>query len=565
MLSDLVVEGLGVIGRAELSLDRGSIALTGETGAGKTLMVAALSLLLGGRADRTLVRDGSDEARIEGRFVLPSGHDAVALLRARGLIDEDDRSDPVEVVLARSVAGAGGSSKARVNGRLTTVSFLAEIGPLLGEIAGQHDHQRLPSSAFQRSVLDAAAGEETVALAAEVAGAVGSARAARRLVDELRASERERSRELDVLEFEIREIESADLREGEVEALSEQASRLEHAESIARGLDEAVAALHGERGAAELLGAAHSAIGSLAEMDAGLAPLARRLEDAGYEIGDIAVDLAGRRIEPDPAALEEVRNRLAVIARLRRKYGDDEAEILGYLERSRARARELESLGSDLHEAEEEARMGLERATALAESLGRHRRSAARAFAEEVETLLAELAMPNARFEVSIRPRSLYEGGLEEVEFLVATDPGAEPRPVAKIASGGELSRIALALNLVSAPPSAGTVVFDEVDAGVGGEAARSVGRSLAALGARSGAQVIVITHLPQVAAFAEWHFRVSKSVVEGRAVADVDRIDGDERVAELSRMLAGLPESGWAREHAQELLDLAASRVGAA
>ena len=452
-----------------------------------------------------------------------------------------------------------------MNGRLTTVSFLAEIGPLLGEIAGQRDHQRLSSSAFQRSVLDSAAGEETVALAAEVAAAVGSARAAGRLVDELRASERERSRELDVLDFEIREIESGDLREGEGEALGEQAARLENAEAIARGLDDAVAALHGDRGAEELLAVARSAIGSLAEMDAGLSPLARRLEDASYEIADIAADLVRRRIDPDPSALEEVRDRLAEIARLRRKYGDDEAEILGYLERARARARELESLGSHLHEAEEEARAGMQRATALAESLGRRRRSAARDFAEQVETLLAELAMPEVRFEVAFRPRSLYEGGLEEVELLVATDPGAQPRPVAKIASGGELSRIALALHLVSNPPSAGTVVFDEVDAGVGGEAARSVGRSLAALGSRSETQVIVVTHLPQVAAFADWHFRVSKAVVGGRAFADVVRVDGDERVAELSRMLAGLPESGWAREHAQELLDLAASRVSAA
>jgi DNA repair protein RecN (Recombination protein N) len=557
MLSDLVVEGLGVIDRAELSLDRGCSALTGETGAGKTLVVAALSLLLGGRADRTLVRDGRSEARVEGRFVLRASDEAAELLRARGLIDDSD-SDELEVLLSRTVGG--GTGKVRVNGRLATVGLLAEVGPLLGEISGQHDHQRLSSPAFQRTLLDSFAGAGAVALAADVAGAVRTAREAERYAQELRAGERERTRELDVLAFEIRTIEGAEIRVGEGVELGERAARLEHAEAIARAIDEAIVALRGERGADELIGGARSAIGAVAADDPELGPLARRLEDAAYEIADVADELVARKVEPDPGTLEEVRERLGVIAGLRRKYGEDEAEILAYLDRSRRRARELESFDSDLQAAEAAATNGIKRATDLAERLGRERRDAAASLAEEVEALLEDLAIPGARFEVSLQPRTLSEGGLEDVEFLVAAGPGVELRPVSKIASGGELSRIALALHLVASASGAETMVFDEVDAGVGGEAAQAVGRALADLAVRSQAQVIVVTHLPQVAAFADSHFLVSKSLSE----ASVTRVDGDERLGELSRMLAGLPRSGRAREHARELLDFAAARAGA-
>jgi DNA repair protein RecN (Recombination protein N) len=564
MLSDLVVEGLGVIDRAELSLDRGCNALTGETGAGKTLVVAALSLLLGGRADRTLVREGANEARVEGRFVLPGRHEAVRLLRAHGLVEEADPG-MVEIVVSRTVPPGKASGRARVNGRLTTVSFLSKLGVLLGEIAGQQDHQRLSEPAFQRSLLDAFAEEEAVALAGELADAVRDARAAARRAEELRNSERERSRELDVLAFETAEIEGAGLREGEGAELAERAARLEHAEEIARGIAEAASILRGERGVDEQLSAARSAVASVSGGDRELAPLLKRLEDASFELADIAEELVARRVEPDPVALDEVRGRLEVIARLVRKYGEDESEVLRYLERSRERVRELESFEIDLKEAEEQSHLGMERATSLAERISQIRREAAPILAKKVESLLESLAMPHARFDVSLTPRPLAEGGLEDVEFRVAADPGADPRPVAKVASGGELSRIALALHLLASPAGAETVVFDEVDSGVGGEAGQSVGSALAELARDSAGQVIVVTHLPQVAAFADSHFQVSKSVIAGRTVASVERVEGEQRIGELSRMLAGLPRSEWAREHAQELLDLAAARVGAA
>jgi DNA repair protein RecN (Recombination protein N) len=564
MLSDLVVEGLGVIDRAELSLDRGCSALTGETGAGKTLVVAALSLLLGGRADRTLVREGASEARVEGRFVLPSTHEAVRLLRAHGLVEETDPG-MVEIVVSRTVPPGKASGRARINGRLTTVSFLSELGVLLGEIAGQQDHQRLSDPAFQRSLLNAFSGEEAVALASELAAAVRGARAATRRAEELRNNERERSRELDVLAFEVAEIEGAGLRQGERAELAERSARLEHAEEIARGIAEASSILRGERGIDEQLSAARSAIACLIGRDPELTPLVQRLDDASYELADIAEELVARKVEPDPVVLDEVRGRLEVIGRLVRKYGEDESDVLRYLELSRERMRELDAFEIDLKEAEELSHLGMERAIALAERLSRMRREAAPVLAKKVEALLGSLAMPQARFDVSLKSRPLGQGGLEDVEFRVAADPGAEPRPVAKVASGGELSRIALALHVLVSPDDAETVVFDEVDSGIGGEAGQAVGSALAALARDSGGQVIVVTHLPQVAAFADSHFRVSKSAVAGRTVAALERVKGEQRIGELSRMLAGLPRSEWAREHAQELLDLAASRVGAA
>ena len=284
-----------------------------------------------------------------------------------------------------------------------------------------------------------------------------------------------------------------------------------------------------------------------------------RLESAAAELTDVTRDLAGRVIEADPASLASARERIDQIARLRRKFGDDEAEVLSYLERSRARAAELSSDELSLDSTEEELRSLEARAAELASGLSRARAEAAPRLGAEAERLLSGLALEGARFEVSLEPRDLYEGGAESVELKVAANPGEVPKPVSKVASGGELSRIALALHLLTRGAGTETMVFDEVDAGVGGAAAQAVGRALGDLGATS--QVIVVTHLPQVAAFADKHFTIFKSTHEERAISDVQEVTGQDRVAELSRMLSGLPESERAREHAQELLEISESR----
>ena len=557
MLTELVVEGLGVIERAELALQPGCSVLTGETGAGKTLVVAGLGLLLGDRADRSIVREGATEGRVEGRWILPSTHPSVERLVAEGVLADD--GGEVEVVIHRTVAVDARSAKARVNGRLVTIKLLEEIAPALVEIAGQHQHQRIGNSAWQRHTLDRFAGTDVSALAEELRAVMRDLARAARTLEELETGERSRRREADILSYEIAEIETAAVVEGESTRLVEDAAKLENAETFALAFEQATESLRGEGGAEESLNRAMDALEGTVAKDPGAGPLLDRLRTSALDIADVAAELGARTTIPDPEALEEVRARIDQLSRLRRKYGDDEAQVLSYLERSRSRLLELASDDESIATLEKERNELTSRAGELAAQLRKHRDKAAPRLQDAVTRSLEELALAGARFEVVLEPTDLYEGGTERVSFLVSANPGEAPRPISKVASGGELSRISLALHLLVSDAAASTMVFDEVDAGVGGQAARSVGRALSKLGQRTTAQVLVVTHLPQVAAFADAHYRVSKAVGGERTRATVERVEGEERVAELSRMLAGLPESERAREHAQELLDMAA------
>lgn len=557
MLSELVVDSLGVIDHAEVSFGSGSSAITGETGAGKTLVVAAVGLLLGGRADRVLVREGATAARVEGRFLVTADHPALEVLERAGVPFEAG-PDGVELILSRAVPASGASS-ARVNGILVTAALLAEVGPTLGEIAGQQEHARVAGSSWQRHHLDSFAGSTAVALARRVAAAWSAIQEARRRLDSLVETERARERELDLVRFEIKEIEAAAIVPGEIENLSVEVGRLAGAEALGTGLASSSDALEGERGAGELLALAGSQVAGLTASDPELKELVDRIESARIEVTDIAAELRARIVAPDPGALASAQERLAVLSRLRRKYGESEKKILLYLERARARRDELDKAAEDVHQLEDEVVELEKTAMAAAADLSAERKRAAAELQAAVESRLSELAMAGSRFEVALTERSLFEGGLESVEFLLAANEGESPRPLSKVASGGELSRVALALHLLASSEGASTLVFDEVDAGVGGEAAQSVGRALASLARDNGQQVIVVTHLPQVAAFANAHYSVSKSTSKSRTQAVIERVDADERIEELSRMLAGLPESERGREHARELLDMAA------
>jgi DNA repair protein RecN (Recombination protein N) len=558
MLHDLVVEGLGVIERVEVAFEPGSTALTGETGAGKTLLVAALGLLTGGRADRGLVRTGAAEARVEGRWVVPGDHPAAALLRDSGFLDDGAPDAPAEIVLSRSVASDGRGGRARINTRVAPVAALAAVGAHLVEIAGQHEHQRLGAPSHARALLDAFAGRAATRLAEHVAAEVRAAAAAERAAAGASEDERARTRTMDQLRYEIAEIDAAALEEGEVERLGADAARLEHAGALAEGIASAGALIRGEGGAAESLDAARRSLEKLAGHDPALGAIAARLESITYDVVDAGEEVAARDVTPDPAALEAVRERLATIRALARKYGDDEASILEYRAAAARRLAELERTGATLDALGEEVRRRRGEAELAAAELSGLRRDAAPRLQGLVEGLLATLAMPGSTFGVALEPVPLYEGGLETVELLVSASPGEEPRPVSKVASGGELSRISLALHLSTSQATVPTTVFDEVDAGVGGEAAQSVGRALARLARDSGTQVLVVTHLPQVAAFADHQIVVTKEQAAGRSGAAVAPVAGDARLEELSRMLAGMRHSQRAREHARELLDLA-------
>jgi DNA repair protein RecN (Recombination protein N) len=345
---------------------------------------------------------------------------------------------------------------------------------------------------------------------------------------------------------------------GERDRLLADVSLLESSHDIAAAVSQAVEALSSESGAEDRLALAQRALQAIAGLEPTLDSLYARTSSALQEVADIGLELRSRSAEPDTNALERTRARLAEIARLTRKYGSDETEILRYWDKARARATELAEMPERRAELQEQLEASRRQAAALSAPLSKLRRRAVPELQRVVETVLGELALPEAKIELRLQDCEPYEGGAETVELLIDLNGANDLRPLKRVASGGELSRIALALHLVASSGGAETMVFDEVDAGVGGEAARALGRCLARLARSSSAQVLVVTHLPQVAAYADHHYSVSKRSRQSQVAAQVVRIDGDARVAELSRMLAGLPQSDRAHEHARELLELA-------
>jgi DNA repair protein RecN (Recombination protein N) len=545
VLLELHIAGLGVIEDLDLELHPGLNVLTGETGAGKTMVTVGLALALGGRASASLVRSGAARARVEARF------------RSPGTPATEEWAEDGELVLARTV-GADGKGSARIGGQIAPVSALAALAPDLVEVHGQHQAQRLLSSTEQTGFLDRFAGAQHVADVERHRVAFERLRRARARLEELDREEREREREKDLLGYQVREIETAGVEPGEREALEVEESRLANAERLIERAAQAELGLSAEGGAAEGLATAAAALRDAAALDPEAKELSGRLVAVAEEAGELARDLRQwrERVRSDPERLAEVRERLQALGQLERKYGEGPEGVLAYLEEARARLAALAGAGAERErlaaEADETGRLVAE----LAAKVTAGRRAAAPRLAEAIERELQELGMPGAGVEVALRetpePTAL---GAERVELLLAAGPGQVPLPVAKAASGGELSRAMLACRSVLADlDSVPTIVFDEVDAGIGGRAGLAVGRRLARLAADR--QVLVVTHLPQIASFADRHVRVTK---EGGTAA-VEVLDEAERVDEISRMLSGLPESDAAASHAEELLAQAAA-----
>lgn len=524
MLVELAVRNLGVIPEARIPVGSGLVALTGETGAGKTMVVEALHLLLGGRPDPGRVRVGTDEATVEGLFAVGD----------------------TEWVLRRTVP-ASGRSRAYVNGELATAATLAEIGASLLELHGQHAQQALMAPRAQRAALDRFAGIDRGPFVA----ARRRVTACEQALAELGGDDRARARELDLCRFQVEEIDAVAPVVGEEEDLAAEEDLLAAAEEHQRAA-RAAAALLGDDGAAgDLIARA------AAELD-GAAPFAAvrgRLADLVAELSDCTAELrrSAEVIEPDDERLAQVRERRHRLVQLRRKYGDTLEEVLAHRDATARRADELAG-----HDDVRAVRLEeLDRARAELASIGARlgvaRRAAAPDLASAVAAHLADLALPGARMEVEVLDTPEHPGAGELVEFRLSTNVGIAPASLARVASGGELSRVMLALRLVlsEGPP---TMVFDEVDAGIGGEAALAVGRALAELG--EGRQVLVVTHLAQVAAFADQQILVEKSQRSAGATTTATVLDDEARVVELSRMLSGTPDSDAARQHAKELLD---------
>ncbi|WP_116027078.1 DNA repair protein RecN [Thermomonospora umbrina] len=569
MVEEVRIAGLGVIDEAVLDLSPGFNVVTGETGAGKTMVVTSLGLLFGGRADPQRVRPGAGRATIEGRIVVDPGGRVVARVTETGA-ELDDGT----LIITRSVS-AEGRSRAHLGGRSVPVSLLITLADDLVAVHGQSDQQRLLQPGRQRAALDRYAGDALTKPLRAYTVAYQRHRQVGALLEELTTRARERAQEADMLRFGLEEIEKADPRPGEDAELAAEAERLGHADALRTAATTAHEALLGDPASTavspadvvSLLGAARGALDAVRDHDPELAQLADRLAEAGYLISDAGTELASyaESVEADPARLGVVQERRAELTGLTRKYGEDLDEVLAWAQRSARRLAELE--GDDERIAElraEHTELGGRLGEIAAELTGVRTRAAER-FSRAVTEELAALAMPHARIAVTVTPVDAFGPyGADEVEIRLVAHPGAPPLPLHKGASGGELSRVMLAIEVVFAGADpVPTFVFDEVDAGVGGKAAVEIGRRLARL-ART-AQVIVVTHLPQVAAFADQHLLVAKSDDGSVTRSGVTALDPEGRVRELSRMLAGLEDSELGRAHAEELLALAAQERRAA
>jgi DNA repair protein RecN (Recombination protein N) len=555
MLLELRIENLLLIERAELRPGPGLSAITGETGAGKTVLAHALDLLLGGRARSGVVRPGAREAYVEGVFELPP-----ELLDQPDLADVRERieEEPGEIVLARRVS-AEGRTRAFVQGRSATAADLQAVGGRLVAFFGQHEHRRLALASAQLDLLDGFCGRDQLAARAELAAAHARARETERGLEEVRELAGTRVRDLDLLAFEIEEIEALGPSEEEKEALVAERERLRRIDAltaVAGGGGEAIAPESGEGGAAHLLAEAELLAETVSGVDPDLDGLAQRLSALRLEAEDLGGELRryAAALEGDPGRLQEVEERLELYERLERKHGGSVEAVLEHGERCRAERARLERAEVETERAEAALAEALARRDELAATISASRREAGPRLAERVREELDVLAMEGARFEVRLEPRGkVGQAGAERVELMLAPNPGVPPAPIREAASGGELSRVMLALMTVAGLGESRTLVFDEVDAGIGGQTARAVAARLRALGADK--QVLCITHLPQIAALATSHFRIEKSAAQRTALTTVEALEGEEVVRELMRMLGADDSDGGARRHAEELL----------
>jgi DNA repair protein RecN (Recombination protein N) len=562
VIEEILIRDLGVISEAKLEFGPGLTVLTGETGAGKTMVLNALGLLLGERSDSSAIRKGQEQAFVEGRWLLADS--AVTRIRELGIELED-----AELLVNRSVS-AEGRSRAALSGKSVPVGILSEIGEQLVVVHGQSDQIRLRSAAAQREALDQFAGVELAKVMTEYTSVYANWKQAATRLSEITTQLEAISREADQIRSAVEELTSLDPKPGEDIELAEKASKLTHLEELRIAATAAHNQLSSEgfddsSDAITLIGKARRALEAVSEHDPELAALAQQLKEIGFSLNETSASISGYLASLDSEGgqeLERVQQRRADLTSAMRKYGPTLEEVISYFENSGARLLELDSSDKEIQELTALEQSLGKQATSLAKTITELRTKAASALAKSVTAELAALAMTGASLQVTVSQGSeLGATGADQVAILLSAYPGAESRPLGKGASGGELSRIMLAIEVVLAGSElAPTFIFDEVDAGVGGAAATEVGKRLATLA--QNAQVIVVTHLPQVAAFATRHLRVLKSVSDQYTSTDVVRLEGEAVVEELARMLSGLSESESGKTHAKELLELARASI---
>ena len=555
------MENYAVVERVRVRFHPGLNLLTGETGSGKSIVVDALGLLFGGRASADMVRSDTDRARISGIFEAPQDAACRALLEEAGVPLEDG-----ELLMEREVL-AGGKSRAFLGNRPVTAALLRTLAPYLGDIHGQHDQQQLFSAEAQLELLDQFADLEEAA-----EGVSALFREWKRIQDELsnlEKSEQEKLRLADLWSFQRKEIEAAGLKAGEDSELENERLVLKNVAKLQESANAGYSALYdAPESASSQIRVAIKKLEELCRIDASLQGTLETLRSAEIGVGEAsrAVRDYLDRLEADPDRLEHVESRLALIDRLKRKYGASLAEVLAFLDNVRAQIEAVETAGERKATLEQDLASASEAYREAAGALTKSRGAAAQKLAKKVEGELASLALENAVFRIVIQPGVWSERGADRVEFLISANVGEEPRPLDKVASGGELSRIALALKTsvgnTVAPVgrknrTQRTLVFDEIDSGIGGGVAEAVGRRLKKLSGAS--QVLCVTHLAQVAGFADHHYFVEKREVKGRTVAEIEELQGEARTREIGRMLSGQRVTAEALKHAEHLIRLGA------
>ncbi len=551
MLLELVVENYAVVERLRVNFHAGLNLLTGETGSGKSIVVDALGLLLGTRASAETIRTGEARARVGGIFEVKDNAAVRRLLEPAGIEIEDG-----ELLIEREIL-AGGKSRAFVGSRPVAASLLRDLAPHLADIHGQHDQQLLFSAEAQREMLDTFAGDRDLL---DRAGAVYRAwRSAAAELEEIERGEQEKLRLLDLWSFQRKEIEAAALKPDEESALEAERRVLQNVQRLQESAEVAYNALYDSpESAVSLTRIAGKRLDDLLRIDPLLEPLREHLKAADLSLQEVSLGLRDylSGLEANPGRLEEIETRLAAIDRLKRKYGQTIPAILSFLDEVRRQMAAVEHAGERMEELRAAQRRLSGEFESVAAELTARRTAAARKLEKKVEAELGQLAMDRTVFRVDLSPAEWSADGADRVAFLVSPNLGEEPRPLEKVASGGEISRIALALKTCLAAPKTKmlrTLVFDEVDAGVGGSAAEGVGRRLKRLAAAN--QVLCVTHLPQIASFADHHYRVEKQESKGRTVAVIEELDAAARTREVGRMLSGHKLTPEALKHAEQLI----------
>lgn len=550
MLKSLYIENIAVIERSEIELYSGLNVLTGETGAGKSIVIDAINAVMGQRTSKEIIRSGAQSATVFATFT-DINEEVKARLRDNGYPDEDD-----ELVLSRTLS-ASGKNTCRINGRPANVTLLRELGLNLINIHGQHESYELFSPDTHITYIDNLADDS--ALLSEYAEEFSNYRELDRELSAFLKSVTDRERKIDLLTYQVDELENAEIYDGELEALGDERRVLMNAEKIAASLHRAKALLKGEGsvGALEILDDAVTALGKASNLNPAVEPIFNRLNDLYYEIQDADNDISNAidESEENPYRLEEIEERLDLLNKLSRKYGKTEADMLEFLETAKKELKALIDFEENAEALKEKRDEAKKKVQLLADKLTETRLATARDFEKRVKEEMSFLDMPNVELIVSRREKPLSDDGQDDIELLISANPGEEPKPVAKIASGGELSRMMLAIKTVLASTDViDTLIFDEVDTGVSGSAAQKVGLKLKEVSKSS--QVICVTHQAQIAALADSHFLIKKTVSDGRTFTDISLLDHSGRLSELARILDGVNVTDTALAHAERLME---------